>query len=109
MGIFISGIFSLAGLLDTKVSAWIIVAFVVMALIASAFNYLGISLGWGRLVPLSENVNPENQTQINELPGNVIVDDTLNSVKINIKTQKRWVWFAISLFPLAIGGQTSVY
>jgi len=104
MGIFISGIFSLAGLLDTKFSAWSIVAFIVMVLIASTFNYFGISLGWGRLAPVNEDVNPTNQAKINELPGNVIVDDTLNSVKITINTRKRWVWFAMSLFPLAMGG-----
>lgn len=104
MGICISGIFFLVGLFDTEFSAWSIVAFIVMVLIASASNYFGISLGWGRPAPAHEDVARANQAPINELPENVILDDTLTSVKITINTRKRWVWFAMSLFPLAMFG-----
>lgn len=98
MGIFISVIFSLPMFLATKFSAWNILAFVVMGLIASASHYFGITVGWGQSLFVDENVIPSNQTQINALPDNVTVDDTLNSVKITIITQKRWGWFVMSLF-----------
>jgi hypothetical protein len=46
MGIFISGIFSLTIFLETKFSAWNILVFVIMFLIASASYYFGVTLGW---------------------------------------------------------------
>lgn len=104
MGMLISGIFSLIIFLETKLSAWNILAFFVTFLIASASHYFGIIFGWGRSLPSSESIALVEQTQINAPPDNVIVDDTPNSVKVTINTQKRWVWFVMSLFQLAFIG-----
>ncbi len=104
MGIFISGIFSLITFLETEFSAWNILAFFIMFLIASASYYFGITFGWGRSLSSSESIASVNQTRLNALPDNVVLDDTLNSVKVTINTQKRWMWFVMSLFQLAFVG-----
>jgi hypothetical protein len=104
MGGFISGFFSVLALLDSKFSAWSILAFVLMFLIASASYYFGVSLGWGNSSSVSENITPVDKTQVDTLPENIVVDNTFNSVRIAINTQKRWGWFAMSLFQLIIVG-----
>lgn len=104
MGIFIGGIFSLVIFLDTKFSAQNILAFVVLSLIASVTYYFGVTFGWGQSESSIENINLVNQAQINSLPENIIIDDSNNSVKITINTQRRWLWFAMAFFQLVVVG-----
>ena len=104
IGIPVSGIFSLITFLDAGFSAWNILAFFVMALIASASYYLGMTVGWGRSLSTSASVATANQPRASALPDNVVVDDTLNSVLVTIHTRKRWGWFVMSLFQLAFIG-----
>lgn len=104
MGIFIGGIFSLIMFLYSKFSAQNILAFVVLSLIASVTYYFGATFGWGKSESSIENVTLANQVQINSLPENIIIDDSSNSVKITINTQKRWVGFAMAFFQLVVVG-----
>ena len=112
-GLLVSGFFSLILLSETNFSFGVILIFVAVFLIASASYYFGITVGWGRFLPASEGVAPPDQPrtralpdhaispaqpQESALPENIILDETLDSVKITINTQKRWVWFGLELF-----------
>jgi len=99
-GLLMSGIFSLLLFFEYGFSIWSILAFVMIFLIASAAYYFGVTVGWGRSSPASENVIPSGQASINALPENLIIDETLTSVKITIHTQKRWVWFVMDILRL---------
>lgn len=104
MGIFVSGLFSVLTFLGTKFSAWGILAFVIMFLVAAASYYFGVTTGWGRSLSTSENTTPINSDSVTILPNNVTVDDTLNVVKITINTPKRWIWFVMSMFQWVMMG-----
>jgi len=109
MGIFINGVFFSIAFLDTKFSPWNILDFIIMVLIASASFYFGVTFGWRRPPSANKNINLSNQTQINALPDNIVVDNTFNSVKITINSQKRWGRFAMELFRLAVIGLGFAY
>ena len=97
-GLLVSGTFSLILLSETSFSFGVIPIFVAVFLIASASYYFGITFGWGRSLPVSENAIPSNRPLKDTLPDNIILDETLNSVKITINTRKRWGWFALEMF-----------
>lgn len=104
-GIGVSTIFFLVALFDTTFSAWDIVIFITMASVASAFYYLGESIGWGNPTSVSKNVAQVDQASIDAtFPENLIVEDLLNSVKITIYTKKRWGFFVMEVFQWIVIG-----
>jgi hypothetical protein len=66
-----------------------------LCILAAVGYYFGVALGWGHSQDLTENIAPMNQIQPSQLTENIIVDDTLTSVKIIINTKKRWGWFVL--------------
>lgn len=104
MGIFMSGLFTIISSATTKFLLWQPASFFAMFILTTGSCYFGITLGWGNSLSGSENIFPVNQAQINALPDNIVIDNTFNSVKITINTQKRWGWFAMALFQLALIG-----
>jgi hypothetical protein len=69
----------------------------VLFLLATFSYYYGVTLGWGRPLPLNENRILSDQDQANMLPENLLLENTLNSIKINVNSKKRWVLFVMSL------------
>lgn len=104
MGGFFSGIFSLVLIFDTKFSARSIFEFIVMALVTSLMYYFGLTFGQRRVEASIEKLPPVSPSQETSLPENIIVDDTIGSVKITVNTKKRWVWFTMEIFQLLIMG-----
>lgn len=104
MGIFFSGIFTLILLFDAKFSIQTIFEFVGMALIASLLHYFGLTLGERRVKASIDNLSSDNPSRETSLPENIIINETMDSVKIMIHTKKRWVWFVMEIFQLLVVG-----
>jgi hypothetical protein len=78
-----------------------IIAFLALFILTTASYYLGFKFGWGRPSSVDENGPIENPNQPNPLPENVVVENTITSIKITINSKKRWALFVLSIFPFA--------
>lgn len=79
-----------------------IVAFLVLFIFASGSYYFGLRFGRGNSFSAIEGVSTVNSTQSDSFPENVIVDNTINSVKVTINSKKRWILFAMEAFQWVI-------
>lgn len=74
-------------------------------LLATFCYHFGVTFGWGkRPSSISENIDTPNDVQSEPLPENLIVDNSLASVKIIIHTKKRWGFFIMEAFQWIILG-----
>jgi len=98
IGGLISLLFATILFLTTEFSFRQLLILVGFFLLATLGYYYGVTLGWGRSLPVNEKGTLPDQTQGNTLPENVVVENSLTLIRITINTQKRWGWFAMSIF-----------
>ncbi len=103
-GLFISAFFTFLYSATSGFSLSKIIAFLVLFILVSGSYYFGMKLGWGDSLSTNQIGTQLSQDQVDALPENIAVENTFSSMKITINTQKRWVWFALSLFPFIMGG-----
>lgn len=97
-GFFISIVFTLLYSATSGFSLGKIVAFLALFILTSGSYYFGLRFGRGNSFSVDKNASTVNPTQSDSFPENVVVDNTINSVKITINSQKRWVLFVMSVF-----------
>ncbi|MBK9924220.1 MAG: hypothetical protein IPP66_02915 [Anaerolineales bacterium] len=101
MGVFISIVFTIILSVSAEFSKQLFIG-ALLFLLATFSYYYGVTLGWGRALPPNENRILSDQ--INMLPENLLLENTLNSVKITVNSKKRWVLFVMSLSQWVILG-----
>jgi hypothetical protein len=106
MGFFISLTFmAILGLVDGFTSQ-LFLSFFGIFLLATFSYYFGVSFGWGKSESSDESIptaisQAETETSF---PENIVVENSLASVKITINSKKRWGLFAMEAFQLVFIG-----
>jgi hypothetical protein len=106
MGFFISLMFmTILGLVDGFTSQ-LFLSFFGIFLLATFSYYFGVKIGWGNSESFDESIAISTiQTPIDTaFPENILVENSLDSVKITINSKKRWALFAMEAFQLIVVG-----
>ena len=103
-GLLISAFFTFLYSATPGFSLSKIVAFFVLFILVSAAYYFGMNLGWGNSTTVNQISTSPKPDQTDALPNNITIENTISSLKITINTRKRWIFFALSLFPFIMGG-----
>jgi len=105
MGILFSPIFTAILGSVTGFSAGLFLGFIGIFLLATFCYYFGITFGWGNATATSESAPTTNPAQVEAaFPENLIVENSLDAVKITISTKERWALFAMEIFQWIVIG-----
>lgn len=98
MGIGLGGIFAIIFFIGNEFAWWQMGAFGGLCVAIAGFYYFGMTLGWSYKSPSDKDGMARTQAQVGGLPQNIEVISALDSVQIVVRSKKRWVSFAFSLF-----------
>jgi hypothetical protein len=100
VGFFISLMFMFIVGVVTGFSAQLLFIFIGIFLLASFSYYFGMKFGWGDSESFNENIAiPTSQDSADTtFAENILVESSLDSVKITINSKKRWGLFAMEAF-----------
>ncbi|MGC1377622.1 MAG: hypothetical protein WA821_15415 [Anaerolineales bacterium] len=89
----------------TGFSTGLFFGFIGIFLLATFCYYFGITFGWGNATATSESAPTTNPAQVETaFPENLIVENSLDSVKITINTKKEWGLLVMEVFQWIVMG-----
>jgi len=103
-GFLISAVVTFGFSMVSRASLTTILDFLVLFVLASGSYYFGMSLGWDNSSGAVQNGIQQSCGQFAPLPENITIENTPSSLRITIRTKKRWAQFVVYMIQLVVVG-----